>query len=195
MSEAKRVRLGILAVVVGGIIFTVGFMAVHFTGLSETNSVGQEIYPHIPRGWVWVTLAKIVALVGSQILIIGIVFGWLFDREMTWARASVGAAIFVIQILVFFAIIPNEWLGLTQGEFEWTSQKEAFKIPSFLVLNNNVSISFGAIKDIVSGGYSATMLGAMLVGMYQYQEWNKRRGEPKPPKTSGYGRPLVKGAG
>ncbi len=61
------------------------------------------------------------------------------------------------------------------------------------MLNNEVSVSFGAIKDAVSGGYSAGALGAVLVGAYKYQEWTKKRGAPKPQKVSTYGRPLVKG--
>ena len=134
----------------GAVIFVVGFMAAHFVGLPGVNTVGQEIYPHVPRGWPWEIGAKLVALVGSQILLAGIVAVWIWDLPMTWARASVGAAIFTLETIVFMAIIPNEWLGLTQGEFAWTSQKVAFTLPSWLVLNNEVSVSYGAIKDIVS---------------------------------------------
>ncbi|MDH3426258.1 MAG: hypothetical protein OEM22_06255, partial [Acidimicrobiia bacterium] len=72
------------------------------------------------------------------------------------------------------------------------SQKVAFTLPSWLVLNNGISISYGAIKDIVSGTYAAGVLGAVLVGMYKYQEWDKTRGEAKPLPLSDYGRPVVK---
>jgi len=192
VDDAQRTRVGIAGLVVGLAIFTAGFMAVHFIGLPETDSIGRDLYPFVPRGWQWDIGAKIVALVGSQIAIAALVFGWLFDRPMTWARASVGAVIFTMEILVWLAIVPNEWLGLTQGEFAWTAQKVAFTLPSWLVLNNDVAISYGAIKDIVSGTYSAVVLGAVLVGMYQYQEWNKTRGEPKPLPLSDYGRPVVK---
>jgi len=187
-------QLGLIAVIVGSAILTAGFMAAHFTDLPETNSLGQEIYPHVPRGWVWVIASKIVGLIGSQILIVGIALRWLWDRELTWARASVAAGLFVLESIILLAMIPNEWLGLTQGEFQWTSQKVAFTLPAWLTLNNNISISYGAIKDIVSGTYSVAILVAMLVGVYQVQERAKRGPAEVPAKTSDYGRPVVKGS-
>jgi hypothetical protein len=186
-------RLGLASIIGGAVVFTFGFMAVHFVGLPAVNSVGQEIYPHIPRGWQWVIGAKIIGFVGSQLLMGGIVLAYLWDREMTWARASVGAALFVLEIIIVMAIIPNEWLGLTQGEFQWTSQRIAFTLPGWLTLNNDVSISYGAIKDAVSGGYSAVVLGAILVGIYRVQERAKRGPAERPTIVSEYGRPVVKG--
>jgi len=193
LDRAQLRRLGMPAVIVGAVVFTIGFMAAHFVGLSEANSLGQEIYPHIPRGWQWEVAAKLVALAGSQILVAGVVVGWIWDREMTWARASFAALIFTLELLVFFAIIPNEWLGLTQGEFQWTSQRVAFTIPKWLTLNNDISISYGVIKDAVNGGYSAGALVALLVGVYQVQERAKRGPAEKKAVVSDYGRPVVKG--
>jgi len=192
VEDAQRTRVGIVGLIAGLAIFTAGFMAVHFIGLPETDSIGRDLYPFVPRGWQWDIGAKIVALIGSQIMVAAVVFGWLFDRTLTWARASVGAMIFTMEIIVWLGIVPNEWLGLAQGEFAWTSQKVAFTLPSWLVLNNGISISYGAIKDIVSGTYAAGVLGAVLVGMYKYQEWDKTRGEAKPLPLSDYGRPVVK---
>jgi hypothetical protein len=193
LTDVQRQRIGIAGLVVGMAIFTFGFMAAHFTGLSAENSIGVEQYPFVPRGWQWVIGSKTIALIGGQMMVIAVVFGWLFDRTMTWARAAVGATLFTLEIMVFFAIIPNEWLGLTQGEFEWTSQNVAFTLPGFLVLNNEVSISYGAIKDVVSGTYSAVLLVVVLVGIVKAQEWSQSRHEPKPPRLSKYGRPVVKG--
>ncbi len=179
--------------VVGSAILMVGVFIAHFTGLSETDNLGREIYPAIPRGWQFVLVGQLTALAGSQILMVAIVLGWLWDQEMTWARANIGALLFTTEMIIVFGIVPNEWLGLTQGTFEWTSQRVAFEIPSWLMLNNEVAVSYGAIKDAVSGGYSATMLGVLLVGVYQYQEWKKKAKTPKPQPVSTYGRPVVKG--
>jgi hypothetical protein len=193
LDRAQMRRLGIIAVIGGTVVLSVGIAAAHFVGLPETNSLGQEIYPHVPRGWVWEIGAKLVGLAGSQILIAGIVLAWLWDREMTWARASVGAALFTMETIILMAIVPNEWLGLTQGEFQWTSQRVAFTVPGWLTLNNDLSISYGAIKDIVSGTYSAAVLGAILVTVYQVQERQKRGPADRPTVVSDYGRPVVKG--
>lgn len=194
VDEGTRTRLGITAIVAGAVLFTAGVIAAHFTGLPEQNNLGVAIHPDIPRGWQWVIGSEIVALIGSQILMAGIAVAFLWMRPMTWARATVGAWLVTLEMLILFGIVPNEWLNLTQGTFEWTSQKIAFEIPSWLVLNNEVAVSFGAIKDAVSGGYSAGMLGLVAVVVYQWQERSKRaRTEAKPQPVSTYGRPVVKG--
>lgn len=197
MADDRELRrysnIGIAAIGVGAVISIVGFMAAHFTGLDTEDALGREIYPAIPRGWVYETLGQIVSLTGVLIVLGGITLAFLYQREMTWARASIGASVFVSLMMILFGIIPNEWLTLTQSTLEWTPQKIAFTIPPALVLNNQVDISYAAIKDIVSGTYSVVVLGAVAVGMYQYQEWAKRRTEgPPPTPVSEYGRPLTK---
>jgi len=202
VTERLRTRLGITGVVLGMAMLAVGIAVAHFSGLPETNAVGREIYPHIPRCawfetsgscWVIPTSGQIVAVLGSQVLFAGIVVGWILDRPLTWARATVAALLTTVEMLILFGVVPNQWLALTQGTFEWTGQKIAFTLPKWLMLNNEVSISYGAIKDIVSGGYAALMLGVVAVTAYQLQERAKRRGAPVPAKVSSYGRPLVKG--
>ena len=105
----------------------------------------------------------------------------------------VAALIFTIEMLILFGVVPNQWLALTQGNFEWTSQKVWFTLPKWLVLNNDVSISFGVVKDAVAGGYSATLLGVIAVTIYKLQEMAKTADQPKPQVISPYGRPVVKG--
>lgn len=202
MSEQLRKRLGVAGIVTGMVLLVFGVFAAHFTGLPETDSLGRELYPNIPRClafegdacWVIPTSMQLLALVGSQLLFAGIVVGWILGRPLTWARATAAALLFTVEMLILFGIVPNQWLALTQGTWEWTSQKIAFTIPRWLVLNNDVSISYGAIKDIVSGGYSALMLGIVAVTIYQLQERPKRVAtQAKTEKVSPFGRPLVKG--
>ena len=205
MTSEKRRRLGVIGVVVGAIVLILGILVAHFTNLQLTDSVGRAIYPSIPRCaffehdvnacWVLPTIGQLTAVLGSQVLLAAIVFGWIFDRPLTWARATVGAFLFTLEVMILFGIVPNQWLALTQGTLEWTPQRFAFTFPKWLVLNNTVRISFGALKDLVVAGYTTTALVAILVGAYQYQEWGKRRGQPRPTTTSAYGRPLVRGGG
>ncbi len=193
VDDRTKRMLGIAGVVVGSAILMAGVLVAHFTGLAPEDDLGREIYPAIPRGWQWLLLGQLTALAGSQVLLAGVVVGWLWDKPMTWARATVGAMVFTTEMIVLFGIVPNEWLGLTQGTFEWTSQRVAFTIPKWLMLNNEVAISYGAIKDAVSGGYNAGMLGLVLVAMYQYQEWKRKGRAARPQPVSTYGRPIVKG--
>ena len=67
-------------------------------------------------------------------------------------------------------------------------------LPSWLVLGNDVSISFAALKDIISGGYHVTMLAAAGLFAYKVQQLGKpRKVAEKPVSISPYGRPLVRG--
>lgn len=205
MSETQRQRLGIVGVVAGVALLAFGVLMAHFTGLSETNALGEEIYPHVPRClpfepivsdtscWLLPTTGQLIGLVGSQVLLVGVLVGWVLWRPLTWSRAAVAALITTVQAIVWFGVVPNQWLALSQGTFEWTSQKIAFTLPAWLMLNNEVSISYGVIKDLISAGYSTVLLVAVLVGAYQVQERARRAARPEPEVLSAYGRPLVRG--
>lgn len=193
MIESRRIRIGILGVTLGLLVMAVGVAITHFTGLPKVDPVTQiEVLPAIPRGWYLVTAGQIIAAIGAHIAILAFVFGWILDRPMTWARASVAALIATLEIVFFFGILPSEWLNLTQGPLEWTSQQQAFTIPRFLVLNNEISISYAVIKDAVSGGYYTAALVALIVGAYKFQERAKQPPPPPRVRTSPYGRPLVR---
>lgn len=202
MTEAQRRRIGVIGLAAGMAIFVVGVLAAHFTGLPDTNAVGQELYPHIPRCfwfetahpcWVLPTTAQLTALLGSQIAVAALVFGWIWRRPMTWARATVGAFLFTLELIVFMGIVPNQWLAIAQGTLAWTEQKVVITVPSWLVLNNEVSLTYGALKDVITAGYNTTVLVAVAIGAYQLQERAKRGEQPKPTIVSSYGRPVVKG--
>lgn len=202
MSDRLKKRLGLAGVIVGSALLIGGTLLAHFTGLPTEDSIGRSIYPSIPRClwfeepgscWIVKTLAQSTAFVGSQILMAGIVIGWIFDRPMTWALATVGAFLFTLEMIIIFGIVPNEMLALFQGTLEWSKQRVFLTIPPWLILNNHVEITYGVLKDLVVAGYATNMLILVMVIPYQLQEWNKRRGEPKAPETSLYGRPMIKG--
>jgi hypothetical protein len=202
VSEAQRRRIGAIGIGAGAVLFFVGVFAAHFTGLPPVNNVGVEIYPHIPRCmwfedapscWVIPEATKTLAFLGSQIALAAYVFGWIWKQKMTWALATISAFLFTLELIILLGIVPNEFLGLAQGTLAWTDQKVALTIPRWLVLNNDVKISFAVLKDVIAAGYSTTVLIAVAVGAYQLQERAKKADEPKPVVVSGYGRPIVKG--
>lgn len=203
MSEQKRQRIGLIGVVAGFVLLAVGVLIAHFTHLPTHDALGRELYPFIPRCtflesdpatcWILPTLGQSIAFVGSQLAIAGIVFGWIYGRRLTWALATVAAFLFTLEMIVLFGIVPNQFLGLAQGTLDWSDQKVFLTIPKWLVLNNNVSISYAALKDMISAGYATTLLAAIAVGAYQLQERAKKAGQPAPEVLSTYGRPVVKG--
>jgi hypothetical protein len=197
MSESRQLttyfRAGLAAIAVGVVTAIAGALFAHFTGLPPENDLGAEIYPAIPRGWGWVLIGQVISLGGSLLALAGTTLAFLYKREMTWARAALGATLFSALMMVLFGIIPNEWLTLTQATFEWTPQKIFVTIPEWLTLGNEVSISYAAIKDIVSGTYVVVVLGAVAGAMYWWQEQEKKaQAGPPPEPVSRYGRPLTK---
>jgi hypothetical protein len=199
MAEGKdrNFILGISAMGVGILLAILGALWAHFTGLSEFNDVGREIYPHFPRGWFWVLLGQLVSLGGVLILMGGITLAFLYDKKLTWARASVGAGLFAALMIILFGVIPNEWLTYTQAEWEWTDQKLWVKIPTDLIGGNELNLSAAAIKDIIGGTYVVIATGAVAFGMIRWQKRDEIRAAKEKAKAgtenlSSYGRPLQK---
>lgn len=189
----RYLRVGIILIIVGLGTAIAGALVAHFTGLPELDALNRELYPSIPRGWLFVLIGQIISLTGGFMIMGGMTLAFLYKRPMTWARAAIGGLLFTTLMMVLFGIIPNEWLTLTQAVWEWTPQKIALTVPAPLVLNNEIQISYAAVKDIVSGTYSIVALVAVALFMYRWQEHQKQVATAPPPqKVSEYGRPLTK---
>ena len=125
--------------------------------------------------------------------IVGALFLWVANQRMTWARAGFAALITWIEFVIIFGIVPSEWLNLSQGPLEWTRQRIAFTIPRWMVLGNDVEISWAALKDAVSGAYNMAVLGGAIFFAYKIQGWGKTKPKATVEKSSVFGRPLTKG--
>lgn len=190
MSERSRLVIGLAATAVGLLVAAVAAWGVHAAQADLVNDVGEEIYTLIPRGWQVATVLQAISLGGGLMAIAGLTFALLYDRPMTWARAALGATLFAALMLIIFGIIPNEFLTVTQSTLEWTPQKVFVVLPSGLVLNNEVAISYAALKDMISGGYSLGAFIGVAVFMWWWQGRQQRADEPKPTPVSAYGRPM-----
>ena len=199
MAEGRdrNFNLGVAAMVVGSALAIAGALWAHFTGLSEVDDLGREIYPSIPRGWFWVLIGQLVSLGGVLLLMAGTTLAFLYDRKLTWARSAIGALLFTALMIILFGVIPNEWLTYTQAEWEWTSQKIWIRIPTDLIGGNELNISAAAFKDIIVGTYVLIATGAVAAAMISWQKRdeiianrNKKRAAKK--SVSTYGRPLQK---
>lgn len=190
MNERRRLTIGILAILIGVVTTLVASVAVHMASAPEVDDFGRELYSFMPRGWLVVTVFQSIALGGTLLAMAGATFGFLWQRPLTWARAMFAALLYAGLMMILFAIIPNEFLTLAQSTWEWTPQKIFVTIPAVLVLNNEVEISYAALKDMISAGYVTTLLIVIPIVMYQWQERAKRVDVPKPTPVSDYGRPL-----
>lgn len=194
MTEQKRRLVGIGGIALGSALVVAGLVVAHFTNLPTEDGMGNEVYPDIPRGWVLYTLGQLTAVAGSQIIVLAAAFAWLWDRPLTWVRAGAAALLGWFQLVLYFGIIPSEMLNLAQGPLGWTS-RAAFTIPPWLVLNNDVSVSWLTIKDALVAGYYTNAFVVLIVGVYLAQVWIKKRADAAPVvKLSTYGRPLRKGS-
>ena len=193
----RNFGLGLTAVLVGTALAIVGALWAHFTGLPTVDEVGRDLYPNIPRGWVWVLLGQLVSLGGLLLAMAGIALAYLYEKKMTWARSAVGAALFTGLMMILFGVIPNEWLTYTQAVWEWTDQKIWIEIPTSLIGGNELNISAAVFKDVISGTYAVVALAAVAVAMIRWQKRDEIRAAKDKAKgaqenVSVYGRPLQK---
>jgi len=186
--------------VAGFLLLTVAVWWVHYSSFPKTVVVdGVEVpfvvdyFNWVPRGWVWKSLGYLAAFAASQLLLGGAALAFVLARKMTWARAAFTAWLVWIEFVIIFGMVPSEWLNLSQTDLDWSPQRIFVTLPPWLVLGNQVSISFAALKDIISAGYITTMLGVAAVFAYKIQDINKpQKAAEKAPVMSPYGRPLVR---
>lgn len=202
LSDSRRKAMGSSLLIVGLLGLVLGVIWIHWSSLPETELVdGVRIAVEVdylnwfPRGIWWKAVGYLIVLGATTMVIVGALFLWVLNQKMTWARATIAAMIAWISLLFYFGMVPSEWLNFAQTDLEWGNDV-ALVIPSWLVLGNTVDISYAAIKDAISGGYHAVMLGGAAVFTLQVQKIKDGRptravAEPKSP----YGRPLVKGGG
>lgn len=190
MTERRQLIAGLGLILVGTVVAIVAAVMVHMAEAPEVDQFGQEMYSWFPRGWVVATIAQSISLGGTMIAMAGMAFAFIWKKPLTWARAMLGALLFTGLMFIIFAIIPNQMLTLFQATLEWTPQKIFVTIPPWLVLGQDISISYAALKDMLVAGFATTMLFVVPIVMYQIQERAKRADTPKPQPISDYGRPL-----
>lgn len=201
MDVNARNRLSWAMMGLGIVALTLGVLVAHYALFPETVvqngvevAVEVDYLGWIPRGWIPVTIGQLVAFGGSQLMIVAAMLLWVADKKMTWARSGFLAWLVFLELLLIYGVVPSEWLNLTQGPLGWTSQRIAFQIPPWLVLNNTIEISYSVVKDAVSGTYHIVMLAVSFWFAYRIQDWGKAKPESAvETQTSPYGRPLVKG--
>ena len=174
---------------------------IHWSSFPKVEVIDGVEIPYVvdyfnwfPRGIWWKAIGYLIAGGAATFAMIGAIFLWVLNQPMTWARATIAAMIAWFALVFFFGIVPSEWLNFAQTDLEWGNDP-AFAIPPFLVLGNDVSLSWSAIKDSISMGYHVVMLGVGGVLALEIQKMKDGRPAHKQPEAlkSPYGRPLVKG--
>ncbi len=202
LTDGRRRAIGSGLLGVGAVTLILAVWWIHFSSFPKTEVVDGVTIPvvldqfnWVPRGHFFKAIGYLGAFGASQMLLGGALFVWVLNQKMTWARAAFAAFLTWIELVVIFAIVPSEWLSFAQTDLNWSTQRVAVTVPPWLVLGNHVDISYGALKDAISGGYHVVMLGAGAVFGLEVQKMRKGRpaSAEKPQPRSPYGRPLVKG--
>lgn len=202
LSDSRRKLIGSTLLVVGVVGLILAVIWIHWSSFPKTELVDGVEVPVVvdqlnwwPRGIYWKAAGYLIVLGSMTMSLVGATFLWVLNQKMTWARAAVAAFITFLGLVFFFGMVPSEWLNFAQTDLDWSSQRIALTVPPILVLQNDVSISFGAIKDAIQMGYSLGMLGFAGFLAIQIQKMKEGRPASAAPaeKKSPYGRPLVKG--
>ena len=184
-----RYRNGLISIVSGLGGMTIGVIIAHFAGFPKGEVI--DYFNWIPRGWLPQTIGQLMAFGASQLLLLGMVLVVWNQKELTWAKATYFAFLTWIEMSILLGIVPSEWLNLAQGPLEWTGQRDFIQFPPILFLGNEISLSLGALKDIIQVGISQGFLVAVIIGGYLIQDLNnaKERGKTR---ISDYGKKVVK---
>lgn len=201
MTDRQRIRIGSALLVIGTLLMVVAVVLVHIYGRPAEQVPTVEpftsMFTQIPtEAHKWFKgIGYLLVFASSQLMLGGTAMIWILNQRMTWARAAFAAFITWIEMVVIFGIAPSEWLNFSQTDLDWSFQRAWFVIPPFLVLGNEVTFSYGALKDAVSGTYNLIMLVVGGVFAWQVQSIGKPRpaSSAKAAPMSPYGRPLVRG--
>ena len=195
LTDRKKLAIGLTAIVLGIVTTIAASVFVHGAESPLVDTFGRDLYPIVPRGWVPATIGQLVAVGGALLAVAGATFAFVYDRQLTWARAAVGAALFTGLLLILFAVIPNQWVTLAQSSLEWTPQKVFVTIPPALVLGNEMSVSYKTLQEIIAGTYPVVMLAVIATVMVKWQTRSRTIDKPKPTPVSSFGRPMRDGPG
>ena len=201
LSDSRRKTIGAGLLVAGLLGLVIGVIWIHWSSIPQAELVEGVETPVVvdylnwfPRGVFWKGIGYLIVLGATTLALVGAVFLWVLNQAMTWARATVAAFIAWIALVFFFGMVPSEWLNYAQTDLDWSSQRVAVSIPPFLMLGNEVDISWAVVKDLISANYHVVMLVVVAVFAIQVQKMREGRpAEAEAEKVSPYGRPLVRG--
>ena len=202
LSDARRKAIGSGMLIAGVLGLILGVIWIHWSSIPVTQTVNGVQEPVVvdflnwwPRGKFWKGAGYLIVLGATTLALLGAIFLWVLNQKMTWARATMAAFITFIALVFYFGMVPSEWLNFAQTDLDWSSQREFVVLPPWLLLGNEVSISYAAVKDTIQMTYSLGLLAVGAILAIQIQKIKDGRPATAAPveRTSPYGRPLVKG--
>lgn len=195
LSDSRRKTIGAGLLILGLLGLALGVIWIHYSKM-PVDAPHSGIWGWIPRGVMWKGLGYLIVLGATTLALTGGAFLWVLNQKMTWTRAMVAAILAWIAMVFYMGMVPSEWLSFAQTDLDWSGQRVAFAIPSFLMLGNQVEISYKVLKDVINVGYyHVVLIGAAVLAL---QVQKIKLGRPaaaarSETQISPYGRPLVRG--
>lgn len=119
---------------------------------------------------------------------------------LTWGEGMLAATFVFALMLMFYGVVPNEWLLWAGNALKWRS--DSFGIPTpwgrlwehglTFGGRGKVMISAAAVGDAIAALMYIVFFVLQIVGWLWWQRRGKKPAAPPPIELSAFGRPLVK---
>jgi hypothetical protein len=115
-------------------------------------------------------------------------------RLLTWGEAMAASVFAFILMMLWYGIVPHQWITLADTEWKWRSDRVLFGIGNIFEPNRFIpfTITYQALRDlIVLAIYGA----GLTLHVFHWVHW-QNRSKPKQEivPASQYGRPLARKA-
>ena len=120
---------------------------------------------------------------------------------LTWGEAFLAGTFIFALMLMFYGVVPNEWL-LYAGKLGWRTDSIGVPTPFGRLWKHGltffgrgkVTITASAIGDAIAAGFYIVFFMMQIVGWLWWQKRGKKTAPPPSVEVSAFGRPLVRKA-
>ena len=113
-------------------------------------------------------------------------------QSLSWGEAMVAAVFAFILMMLWYGVIPHQWITLADAEWAWRSDRiffgplDVFKPGRFLPL----TVTYVVLRDFVTLGIYGAGL-TLHVGLWMHWQ-NRSKTKAVVVPTTAYGRPLAR---
>ncbi|HET7488780.1 MAG TPA: hypothetical protein VFJ85_12700 [Acidimicrobiales bacterium] len=119
---------------------------------------------------------------------------------LTWGEGMLAATFIFALMLMFYGVVPNQWLLFAGKDLKWRSDSIGLPTPfgtfwkrgvTFMG-RGRVQVTAAAVGDAVAALLYIVFFTLQIVGWLWWQKRGKKTAAPPPIELSAFGRPLVK---
>lgn len=119
---------------------------------------------------------------------------------LTWGEGFLAGTFMFALMLMFYGVVPNQWLQWAGNELGWRSDSIGVPTPFGRLWPNGltffgrgrITITAAAIGDIIAASFYIIFFVLQIVGWLWWQKRGKKTAPPPAIELSAFGRPLVR---